>query len=117
MLRVLPVSDLTRPIGHCAVFVSRTKGSLSPNDTLGSQICVIPLTDKDLVDSVKPKYVLCRYVTSSETMEGENGVNPVAIIRSCLKSTLNPLLGTFRREEKGENGGRTRGGCSFQNLS
>lgn len=50
-------------------------------------------------------------------MEGENAVNPVAIIRSCLKSTLNPLLGTFRREEKGENGGRSSGEHSPQSLS
>ena len=114
---MLPLSDLTRPIGHCAVFVSRTKGSLSPNETLGSQICVIPLTDKDLVDSGKPKYAFCTRSISSEPMEGENAVNPVAIIRSCLKSTLNPLLGTFRREEKGENGGRSEGGSSLQSPS
>ena len=78
---------------------------------------MIPLTDKDLVDSGKPTFVFCGCLTSSETMEGENGVNPVAIIRSCLKSTLNPLLGTFRREEKGENGGTTHERCSSQSLS
>ena len=37
--------------------------------------------------------------------EYENqGVNPVAIVRSCLHNTLNPLLNTFRRSEKEDSG-------------
>ena len=47
-LQALPTTELTLPILHCAVFTIKGKNPLSPESRLGSQVCMISLTDQDL---------------------------------------------------------------------
>lgn len=47
-LQALPTAELTLPVLHCAVFTIKGKNPLSPESRLGSQVCMISLTDQDL---------------------------------------------------------------------
>ena len=78
------------------MYFNKTNGPLATDVRLGSQISVVNLTDQDLAE----------FVTSAK--EGSNNddfenqtVNPVTIMRSYLHSTLNPLIGTFKRDGGG----------------
>lgn len=97
-LEIMDVSQLSLPIIQCTVYFNKVNGPLVVDVRLGSQISVVNLTEQDITEFVS---------TSPEGADQEvfenQAVNSVTIMRSYLHSTLNPLIGTFKKD-----GGGTR---------
>lgn len=78
------------------MYFNKTNGPLATDVRLGSQISVVNLTDQDLAEFVNS----AKEGTNRDVFENQT-VNPVTIMRSYLHSTLNPLIGTFKRDGGG----------------
>ena len=106
LLAIVEISDLSFPINQCCLFYNKLERPLSPQIRLGAQITYLTVLDQDLIDFISSKYIIYKNIDCSEE-EGQNSqnVNMVAVMRSYLRSTLNPLLNYFKRNDSDDNNG------------
>lgn len=106
LLAIVDLSDLTFPINQCCLFYNKLERPLSPKTRLGTQITYLTVLDQDLTDFISSKYIvyISIYCSEEEGVNSQN-VNMVAVMRSYLRSTLNPLLNYFKRNDSDDNNG------------